>query len=361
MASVAEPSELAPVDTVLACAILKDLEQHLKLSKLASLKSEEHFYTEKKAIDNAEVNDTFGKMGAPEDTALEAQLQYLKLSEICMEGTSQAVVLQNSRDEDEDRQKLIQGMNYIIDVVHRTKESLQDTNNFSILEEETSTTFQHLNREFLLKSSIEEAEHRISIIKEEYQKAKQEASLEEQRKTGQITLLKDQHHLISCDGRESIKVADMYFDAQSCNMSCNHRNEMDVKTKEIHQVKGQIDRDIHCLAVMESWTDDFCQQLEHKIDEWKLKFRRDEFAMEMRIEAKQRAIKAQEELIKSLNETIAERLEELAPWEEEKEVERQERLAHMRRYYSTRKIQRWWRAYMIKWKLYRRKRIKPKA
>lgn len=45
---------------------------------------------------------------------------------------------------------------------------------------------------------------------------------------------------------------------------------------------------------------------------------------------------------------IAERLEELAPWEAEKEVERQERLAHMRRYYSARKIQRWWRAYMVR-------------
>lgn len=43
---------------------------------------------------------------------------------------------------------------------------------------------------------------------------------------------------------------------------------------------------------------------------------------------------------------IAERLEELAPWEAEKEVERQQRLAHMRRYYSVRKLQRWWRAYM---------------
>ncbi len=44
---------------------------------------------------------------------------------------------------------------------------------------------------------------------------------------------------------------------------------------------------------------------------------------------------------------IAGRLEELAPWEAEKEVERQQRLAHMRRYYSVRKLQRWWRAYMV--------------
>jgi hypothetical protein len=38
---------------------------------------------------------------------------------------------------------------------------------------------------------------------------------------------------------------------------------------------------------------------------------------------------------------------ELAPWEEEKAQEMLERVELMRRFYSSRKIQRWWRQHMV--------------
>lgn len=45
---------------------------------------------------------------------------------------------------------------------------------------------------------------------------------------------------------------------------------------------------------------------------------------------------------------IDERMEELGPYEEEKERLRLERIANLRLYHSARKIQRWWRAYMVR-------------
>jgi len=40
-------------------------------------------------------------------------------------------------------------------------------------------------------------------------------------------------------------------------------------------------------------------------------------------------------------------MEELAPWEEQKDAERNERADYLRKFYSARKIQRWWRNYMV--------------
>lgn len=239
--------------------------------------------------------------------SLEATLEYTKLRKEISETQAHskyAAECSSSSSSNSSSQKFSEDVDFILNIIQKTKISLKEENDFTVLKEDILKASIHLNKEQQLKTDIKETKERIDKMKQEVRKREIEMSLEEQAKMGELGRLKDEHFVIQSEGKETLKFTDTYFKAQTCNTSCSHRDQVEREEKKIKQINQQIDRDVHCLAVMEAWTDDFCEQIEAKINEWKRKLRGDEMVMDMRIDAKRRAIQSQEELIKSLKETV---------------------------------------------------------
>lgn len=298
---MAEESEfdLSPFDSLISQSILDKLEKQIVLAKEAAIKANSNI------VAGTGSNREEGFEEAEQDISLEATLEYkklknklskLKITELpgdALGVNSSTAKISFSEDVD-----------FILNIIRKTKRSLKDSNNFKIFEEEVLKAKLHLTAENELKQEILESQERIEKLKEEMRKIEMDMSVEEEQKTGQICRLKDEHFLLKKEGKATLTFTDSYFEAQASNSKSTHKHKVDKETEKIGKIKNTIDRDVHCLAVMESWTEDFCEQLEEKINEWRRKLRGDELVMDMRIDAKRRAIKSQEELIKSLNETV---------------------------------------------------------
>lgn len=289
--------KLSPFASLISRNILEKLEKQILLAKVAVTKSDN---TVKTCDGIKSTNSLEGKFSAEKDNiSLEATLEYTKL-------TNEFSKLDNQRRESRGSiyETFSEDVDFILSLISKSKQSLKAGNACTVLKEDVVKASLHLNAEHQLKEDVLQTEEKNRKMKQVIQKRGMEMSLEEQQKVGTISCLKDTHHTLKTEGNETLKFVDAFFEAKSCNVNSTHKTRVEAESTSIAKLNQQVDRDVHCLAVMESWTEDFCQQLEAKIDEWKRKLRGDELVMDMRIDAKRRAIKSQEELIKSINETV---------------------------------------------------------
>lgn len=303
---------LSEAESIFVCSILDDLEKRMSLAKLEAIKSPGAKFVEPISGRESLSSTCDAGEGYHNGAFLEACLEYEKLdkelSHLRLNSSSGKEQSGDKDDHDKTIDQFTKDVDHILSVIQVTRKSLRESNNFSILHAEIEKAKLILDKKTKLKSDIEEIKGQISSMKRELRQTHERMSFEEQFKVGETNRLKDEQHLILTEGEETLKCTDIYFSAKSSNTDWTHREEMASKAEKIALAQEQIDRDIHCLSMMDSWTEEFCENLDAQIKEWKSKLRRDDLVMEMRIETKQRTIKGQLQQIKSLNETVSENL-----------------------------------------------------
>ncbi|CAG7838114.1 unnamed protein product [Allacma fusca] len=254
--------------------------------------------------------------------------------------------------------KLQKDRAFLQELLRLARKEIDESRTFESLKDNVTREDGRRHEEITLMEREKNAVMAVTKMRQKIVDFKAQMKRDEHKRLEMINHLKDQLHEAKQQGKQDARYTRAWYEARNAHnfAELSHRTEIAQLRNKALEVDMTRDKLAH--SNIQSWYDLIFEETQQRLDKWKTKFEDDMEIIDKKIRDQNDVIRAQQSLMESLNNTIAERMVELGPWEEEKDAERHNKADYFRLYYNARKIQRWWRSYMTRHNLYKKKKGK---
>jgi len=254
--------------------------------------------------------------------------------------------------------KLQKDRRLLAQIVRQARRELEDNKTFKSLKGNVDRLQEWRNAAISLIDRYQESKMDLmELCKTMVNYAEEMSSAELDRKEI-INFLKDKLHLTTQQGKQDQRYSRAFHEARNDHNLNQLSFELRSAESYMKYLETEMMRDKFCHRNVEDYFELVCWDTQKKIDHWNAKFDKDLEVIDKKVREKQDSIRFQQNQIEALSRMIEERMVELGPWEDQQRKERELRSDYLRLFFSARKIQRWWREYMVKHKLYKKKKGK---